>query len=723
MTPTIRFCLVLHNHQPIGNFGGVFEQAYQDSYLPFLEVFEPYEDLRIALHTSGPLVEWLHENHPEYIERLAKLVHQGRIEIVGGSFYEAILAMLPPRDRIGQIGQYTRHLEQRLGANVQGMWMPERVWEQAMTKDIVAAGIKYTVLDDFHFKNAGLTEEELYGYYVTEDDGQLLSVFPGSERLRYLIPFGQPHETIDYLRDIAHRAPNSVVVFGDDGEKFGTWPDTKKHVYENGWLRRFFDGLVANKDWLLTTTLAEAVESVPPIGKVYIPDGSYREMTEWALPVNQQLEYDAIVHELEHDARFPRARRFMRGGFWRNFKVKYSEANEMYSRMLQVSERFEDARREGILNESFDQARTCLYRGQCNCPYWHGAFGGIYLPHLRNAVYNQFIAAENLLDRATNKPANFAEISAADYNYDARQEVKLTSDKLFAYLAPASGGQMYELDVRSICHNLLATITRRPEAYHRKVLQGPSNGQGDVASIHDRIVFKQAGLDQKLQYDKYERKSLLDHFWDNDVTPQAVARGEAEERGDFLKGVYEAKLRRTSDEKVQLLMTREGRANGLPIKITKGVTLLAGSNQLEIAYLLEGLPPDHPLHFGVEFNFAGLPSGADDRYFYRGHGERLGQLQTELDLQNATDLGIVDEWLGINVKWTASQPTNLWTSPIETVSQSEGGFELVHQSVCVIPHWFVRGDHEGRWSVTMTITADTSLAESRMQPAVEAAVV
>jgi 4-alpha-glucanotransferase len=718
----IRFCLVLHNHQPIGNFSGVFEQAYQDSYLPFLDVFEPYEDLRISLHTSGPLIEWLHENHPEYLQRLTKLVHAGRVEIIGGSFYEAILAMLPSRDRVGQISQYTRHLEQYLGAHVQGMWMPERVWEQAMTKDIVAAGIKYTVLDDFHFKNAGLTEEELYGYYITEDDGQILSVFPGSERLRYLIPFGQPHETIDYLRDIAHRAPNAVIVFGDDGEKFGTWPDTKQHVYGDGWLRRFFDALVENKDWLHTTTLAEAVDNVPPIGKVYLPDGSYREMTEWALPVNQQLEYDALVHDLEHDPRFPRVKRFMRGGFWRNFKVKYDEANEMYSRMLQVSERFEDARREGVLNEAFDQARACLYRGQCNCPYWHGAFGGIYLPHLRNAVFNQLIAAENLLDQATHKPPRFAEIAAADYNFDARQEVRLTSDKLFAYVAPAAGGQMYELDVRSICHNLLATITRRPEAYHRKVLQGPSDTNGNVASIHDRVVFKQAGLDEKLQYDKYPRKSLLDHFWDHDVTPQSVARGEAEERGDFLAGVYDAKLRRNTGDKVQLLMTREGRVSGLPIKIAKGITLAAGGNQLEITYLLEGLPQDHPLHFGVEFNFAGLPSGADDRYFHRG-GQRLGQLQTQLDLQQATDLGLVDEWLGIDVKWTANQPSHLWTFPIETVSQSEGGFELVHQSVCVIPHWFVRGDADGRWSVTMTLTADTSLAESRMHPAPEVAVV
>ncbi|HTN77768.1 MAG TPA: alpha-amylase/4-alpha-glucanotransferase domain-containing protein, partial [Pirellulaceae bacterium] len=118
---------------------------------------------------------------------------------------------------------------------------------------------------------------------------------------------------------------------------------------------------------------------------------------------------------------------------------------------------------------------------------------------------------------------------------------------------------------------------------------------------------------------------------------------------------------------------------------------------------------------GVEFNIAGLPSGADDRYFYRGHNERLGQLQTQLDLHNTTELSLVDEWLGIDVKWTANQPTNLWTFPIETVSQSEGGFELVHQSVAVLPHWYVRGDSEGRWSVTMTLTADTTLAERRMQ--------
>ena len=72
MTQPLRLVLVLHNHQPVGNFDGVFEQAYQDSYLPFLDVFERYAALRIALHTSGSLMEWLDARHPEYVDRLAE---------------------------------------------------------------------------------------------------------------------------------------------------------------------------------------------------------------------------------------------------------------------------------------------------------------------------------------------------------------------------------------------------------------------------------------------------------------------------------------------------------------------------------------------------------------------------------------------------------------------------------------------------------------------------
>lgn len=724
MAKHIRFALVLHNHQPIGNFEHVFEQAYQDSYLPFLDVFSRYPSLKLALHTSGSLIEWLNASHPEYLDRLADLVSQGRIEILGGPFYEPILAMLPSRDRIGQIRTYSRWLQQRLGATIRGMWMPERVWEQSYVRDLVDAGIEYTLLDDFHFKNAGLVEDQLHGSYLTEDDGHVMTVFPGSERLRYTIPFADPQDTVNHLNWIADHHTDAVVVFGDDGEKFGTWPDTKKHVYHDGWLERFLNALAANQDWIQITTLAEAVDNVPPLGKVYLPDSSYREMTEWALPPGQQVEYDRVTHEMEHDQRWPAVKRFVRGGFWRNFKVKYPEADEMYTRMMSVSRRLaqavEERHEEKHNGKLIDEARTELYRAQCNCSYWHGAFGGIYLPHLRNAVYHHLIAADQLLDQATREPGPWIEAKVEDFNFDGRQEVQLASDKLNALLAPSQGGRMYELDVRTIRHNLLATLARRPEAYHRKVLAGPAQGNGHCASIHDRVVFKQADLDKRVQYDSYSRKSLLDHFYTNETNLDAVVSDQAAECGDFLTSPYEARVRRNPD-RIQVLLIREGNASGVPVRITKGVTLNAGDASLEIAYVLEGLPRDRALHFGVEFNFAGLPSGADDRYFHDPNQKRLGQLGSRLDLRDVEGLGLVDEWLGVGVGLQMSRPTHFWTFPIETVSQSEGGFELVHQSVVVQPHWYVTPDAEGRWNVTMTLALDTSRAESRMAPSAVAA--
>ena len=68
-----------------------------------------------------------------------------------------------------------------------------------------------------------------------------------------------------------------------------------------------------------------------------------------------------------------------------------------------------------------------------------------------------------------------------------------------------------------------------------------------------------------------------------------------------------------------------------------------------------------------------------------------------------------------------SRPTHFWTFPIETVSQSEGGFELVHQSTVVQPHWLVQADDEGRWIVTMQMSLDTRQTENDQHPAAVAA--
>jgi alpha-amylase len=716
--PQIQLCLVLHNHQPVGNFDSVFEAAYQDSYLPFLEIFEQYPDIKISLHTSGPLMVWLKDRHPDYLDRLSQLADVGRVEIIGGAFYEPILTMIPHRDRVGQIKRFSQWLRELVSPQIRGIWMPERVWESQLVSSLSEADIEYTVLDDFHFRRAGLSEQQLTGYFVVEDEGRLLRVFPGSERLRYLIPFANPQDTIDYLRQLAQQSPNSVIVFGDDGEKFGTWPETKKHVYEDGWLKRFFQALTDNRDWLNISTLHEAVTSTSPRGKIYLPDASYREMTEWALPVSRQREYDHLLHEMEHDHRWPALKTYLSGGFWRNFKVKYPESNLMYARMMYVSQLLDKAKLEGCSPATIATAQDHLYQGQCNCPYWHGAFGGIYLPHLRNAIFHHLLAAENLLESALRPAQTWIEATHADYDFDDESETRLANDQLAVWISGSRGGQIYELDIRSIRHNLNATIQRRNELYHDKVRKGQQAGDSGAASIHDRVVFKQPGLENELFYDLRMRNSLIDHFRPANIDADLIRQGKAEELGDFADGNYQTTIRKNPD-RVQVMMERSGSVGDAMIKLTKGVSLNSGSDVIEVAYLIENLPANQSFNFGVEFNFAGLPDRQDDRFFSDSDGNSIGQFQELLNLKKSACLSLKDGWLGLSVDLEFDTPADIYAYPVQTVSQSESGFELVHQSVAVEPHWTVVGDAEGRWSTVMRLALKTNAATQKKMTALD----
>jgi len=701
--------LAFHNHQPVGNFDGTIEECFQTSYRPFLDLISrpEYASLKVSLHNSGCLEEWLERRHPEYLDQLADLARSGRVEVLGGPFQEPILAMLPSRDRIGQILTHTRWLENRLGVRVRGMWMPERVWEQSYVRDLTRAGMEFTILDDFHFKKAGLPEEKLYGYYLTEDDGQTMAVYPDSEKLRYWIPFDSIERSLNYLREIHASNPNALLFCGDDGEKFGAWPNTFEHVYgETRWLKRFFDALVENSNWLRTVTFSEARDESQPLGKIYLPDCAYREMTEWAaLPGSETT------------------------GNWRNFKVKYPETNEMYCRALAVSRRLETLQNRfraeaRTLSEAdycrkvqlLESARLELYRGQCNCPYWHGAFGGVYLPHLRNGIFRHLIAADRLLDRVAPNPEAG---TFGDFNLDGKPEFRLESDELSAFFAPADGGMMYELDVRKTGLNLLATLARRPEPYHEKIVaavaakakaeaekalkaqktlktgeETEETDAEDLGNIRDQAVFKRAGLEKRLQYDAVLRKSLQDGFYGPDVTPDALYDGQVPTAPSFAALPYSADFR---DGKLTLFATGPARSfegNQYTISVCKTVELTG--NELKITWRLGNLPRWQTILFGTEFNFAGLPGHCADRYFYDARG-KLGDLSSRLSTKATTFLGLADEWQKLRVELEVSRITDFWTLPVETVSNSEGGYELVHQSVCVIPHWYIRAENDGEW--------------------------
>jgi alpha-amylase len=396
----------------------------------------------------------------------------------------------------------------------------------------------------------------------------------------------------------------------------------------------------------------------------------------------------------------------------------------MYSRMIGISNRLASLTGSGGgasgLREGsaglLERARQHLYRGQCNCSYWHGAFGGLYLPHLRNAVYAELIRAENLLNEAVRGDGVWVEAEAADLNLDGRNEVRLSNHRLAASFAPACGGQMYELDLRTNAVNLLATLNRRPEAYHQRILDHAaqkSQAVGeDLAAISKEIRFRQPDLHLKIQYDEWPRKSLVDLFLQPRLSFEEFRRGRGV-IGDFATGEYQASLRR-GQQRIAVDMTRTGRVSDLTGTVRKLVMVSSDRpNEILIQYHVSGFPPHLPLHLGVEMNFAAMPGGVEDRYFYDQSGSRLGTLDTPLDLHDSDRLSLVDEWLGIDASLESTIRGGIWAFPIETISQSEDGYESVHQSVCVVPHWEFVVPESGVWTVELRLVLDTSIAAAR----------
>jgi hypothetical protein len=249
--PPLALCFGVHNHQPVGNFEHVLEAAEAQAYRPFLECLRGRPEVRLTTHWTGGLLEWMREHAPQTFDLLSLLVGRGQVELLTGGFYEPILAVLPDHDKVGQIQRLTEFIVSHFGVRPRGMWLAERVWEPHLPPALREAGVEYVLVDDSHFGLAGVDPDVLGGYYLTEDQGVTIGIFPINQRLRYLIPFAEVEASVEYLE--RRRGQVTALTIADDGEKFGVWPGTYRHVYEEGWLNRFFDRLLA-LPWLRLTT-------------------------------------------------------------------------------------------------------------------------------------------------------------------------------------------------------------------------------------------------------------------------------------------------------------------------------------------------------------------------------------------------------------------------------------------------------------------------------------
>ncbi len=698
--------LVIHNHQPVGNFDHVFAEATHKAYDPMLETLERHPGIRLGLHYSGPLLDWLHVNQPDHLDRLGDLVTREQVELLTGGYYEPIFIAIPERDKLGQLRKMNQHLMERFGVVPRGAWIAERIWEPHLPKALAQGGVEYTLLDDTPFKMAGLSDDDLFGYYVTEEEGLPLKVFGNVMYLRYAIPWRPVGLVIAWLREQAERHPGGVAVCGDDGEKFGLWPSTWEHCWgENGWVDRFFTALEENSDWLQTRPLGELTAKLPPLGRIYLPCASYEEMMHWALPPDAFASLSGVRRELKDEERED-VLQFIKGGVWRSFLGRYDEVNQMHKKMLWVSRKVHQMP-EGAAK---DQALDHTWSAQCSCGYWHGLFGGIYLFHIRVANYAHLIAAEELADRAGSESETWVRVERGDLDADTEEEIILNTDRQVLVFKPSYGGALVEWDWRDRRYNLLNTMTRHREGYHEALRRAAEHGRlflPGEEEIPRGARVKEPDVHTRLFYDWHRRVALLDHFLQDDTTPESFYQAHYGEQGDFVDQRYRAEVRECDGE-ARLTLTREGTVWAgevpFPVRVEKRISVQAGSSQLAVGYRvinLNEIPAD--LRFGVEFNWGIV--GGDSRYGHLTVGSQRRSLSDFAGYDEMTSfrVGSTLPNLAGEVKVAVNRPTNLWHFPLEAISNSEAGYERVYQGTCTLLWWAMPLQPQLPWDVQLTI--------------------
>lgn len=681
----VTLLMAIHCHQPVGNFGFVFEEAYAKAYEPFLGVLERHPEIRLALHYSGCLLDWLLERRSDFLKRVKALVARGQVELLASGYYEPILPLIPEADRQGQIRMMQTALQRLFRAQAQGFWLTERVWEPELPQTLARAGVRYTMLDTNQFTLAKpwlpaalqVQDEafwDLLNCYATEYAGSSVVLFPASKRLRYWMPFQPATQTVEFLKRLRRDQPVAIT-FADDGEKFGLWPKTHHWVYDEGWLDQFFSAVERQRDWLSTSTFSNYLAASNPQGRVYLPCGSYDEMLEWS------------------------------GGQFRNFFTKYPEASAMQQKMLSISRTLSALHASGSKLQATSQKRAAgslqpvagrrqallrhaeqqLYAGQCNCAYWHGVFGGLYLSHLRRAVYERLIGAEALIRQATNAKAS---VEIQDVDGDSNEEARLTTADMGVVVDPGEGGSVTEWSLYATRLNLLDTLTRRYEPYHDKLKTKPvqaavSSGR-TPASIHDLLGVKEENLAAHLVYDDHRRSAFLDYALQGMPTLPEVVRSTWAERRLWSSGPFQwdggrAVRRRAAAPQLAMIRRLPGGW------IRKRIRIAADRPILECAYELSGL--DVPV-VALEFNL----SLRDERYACRA------QEHAEVSAWTLEEPAV-----GVRLHAAFEPAATVFHFPIETVSESEEGLERTYQGLSLVCLWPLGGAQSWVGRVRFTV--------------------
>ncbi|HET9399931.1 MAG TPA: alpha-amylase/4-alpha-glucanotransferase domain-containing protein, partial [Candidatus Acidoferrales bacterium] len=346
------------------------------------------------------------------------------------------------------------------------------------------------------------------------------------------------------------------------------------------------------------------------------------------------------------------------------------------------------------------RARTHLLRAQCNDAYWHGVFGGLYSPHLRTECWRELIRAEALMNGARNRRGSIA-IEKLDFDADGCEEIYVTSRELAALIKPDDGATIAMLDFRPTAIAAVNSLRRRPEAYHGRLSETANSDGGGVASIHDRVRVKEPGLEKLLRYDKWPRHCFRVFLFPEDKQQADCVDIRLGENPSIAGGTYDVDL--SSDGVVKCAITDDSGTAGSRLRVEKIFSFAPGDDRVRIHCRIN-IKQDGSqavrCRCGVENVLNLLAPDAPDRYFEASSGRHSMNWN---GIARDVCIRAVDEWQNFEAEISAPGAEETWIVPIETVSESEEGFERVYQGSQIMSVWRAEISAGGEWSCEISL--------------------
>jgi alpha-amylase len=660
----VNLALALHHHQPVGNLPHVLEECYQKCYLPILDAVERYPKLRFNLSYSGPLLRFFERQHPEFLEKLKWLIACRQVELLATGFYEPILAEIEEDDRQGQLRLMLEWMDEKLGVTPKGAWLSEGVWENSLAKTFRRAGLNFTIVRNERLLQAGVPESQLHGYHVTEYFGNVLRLFPRDSNLYRMIPYGDAGELMVYLRRMANRGLGLTLTVDDHAERWGVWPGSFERIQQSGAMEKLFAALNDAGDWLRLRTFSEVVSDEPPQSRCYIPAGPSAELGMWSLPDESRQRFAWALGNIQqrHDAN--RFLPFFRAGSWGGFRARYFESNLMEKKGLWLKSHLSSLASE----EQRRQAQDLLWQAQCNTAYWHGTSGGIYLPHLRQAIWDRLLAAQQVILQGVKE----WKVEKCDFTADDQDDVLAFNDKLSFFVDPAYGGACFEFSLLDKKWNYANTLTRRPET--------------DPESAADANNQKNSAP----PVDMYKRHLFQERFINRHVTTEELRQGAFREGGDFISNAYKFIGVTLRDGGAEIELERLGRyfVNGAdqPVRVIKTYAWNRDGNELRLRYQVKN-ESSLPLNscFATELNLCTVPSqDANGEVTLAGGRARGFEYAWYEDLTREMSIRLSD---GLGLSMTSPEPMSVWSYPINSQSEADGRLPLICQGNCFLFGW------------------------------------